>query len=161
MNASLARLGRAMQWLGANGQAPCVMWSFALALDIGGDVVCATLPGVADRDRALFPPNASDVPFIHAWTEKGGHVYSPTLARQHGGALAPIDRDVYYRGNQPIELWRLGHRDVEALDRRLRFSAALKHGKRRAAGATVRAVLSAAGVRYRVVDGALLPLVTP
>jgi len=148
--AELRYLNASMDYEGsAPGGQLCIQWSAALALDLrAGVLTFGTLRACNDAEREQFGPGAASAPFIHAWVEVGEALYSPTSVKRIG-LLAPMNRHDYYALNGATDVRPLQRREFEAVARRHRLAAALKHGSPRAVHRDlVTDLLRAAGVRW-------------
>lgn len=138
--------------------ANCMQRAAALALDLpGAEIVFGTLKA-ADPQMIATNPKASPIPFVHAWIEWRGDVYAPTLIERMGG-LRAINRESYYRENEPRDVRRLSREDFDKIAKRFALSAAFRHHKQRAGkGEYVDAMLEAAGVKWTLSPwGTILP----
>lgn len=143
---------------GKNGTGMCIHRSAAFVLDVpGSELVFGTLTPVTDEQANATPHlKLSRVPFIHAWAEWQGNVYSPSMI-EHDGGLKPIPRAFYYQTREVSDIHRLTRKQVIHLSGLINLSAHLKHGKpnKLSVGGTL---LDAAGVKWKLSeDGGLIP----
>lgn len=132
------------------GAGTCFHRCAALMLDLPPDaeMVFGVLRAATAEERAKIP-NASPVPFIHAWVEFRGQLLAPTTIERTGGELRAMPLESYYQANQIRVTWRLRWPAFNQVARRFRLAAAFKHGSARTgSGEVVDALLKAAGVRY-------------
>lgn len=158
----LPHLNAAMAYKGRDGSNSCVQRSVALALDLRGSVVTfGTLRAATPEqiEAGEVPANASRVPFIHCWVERGDTLYAPTTVERTGGCLVPMKREAYYELNGARDVRRVPLHDFRRIARRFGLSAALKHKSQRFGdGKVTEALLDAAGVRYVLSENrSLLP----
>jgi len=132
------------------GAGTCFQRAAALMLDLPADaeLVFGVLRAAPPEERAKNP-NASPVPFIHAWVEFRGQLLAPSTIERTGGRLRAMPLDEYYDINGITRTWRLESAGFRQVARRFKLAAAFKHGAARAgSGVVVDALLKAAGVRY-------------
>lgn len=152
-------LNGAMLLTGNTGTGMCIHRSAAFVLDVPGSELCfGTLaPARPEEINATPHLKLSAVPFIHAWVEWNGKVYSPSMIEYDEGKLLPIDREFYYRTRGVSDIHRLNRKTVIHLSGKIGLSAHLKHGKpnKLSVGGTL---LDAAGVKWQMSeDGGLIP----
>jgi hypothetical protein len=160
----LPHLSAALAFRGRGGSGSCTLRSYALALDLRLAVITfGTFRAATDDEAAQIGPRASREPFIHCWVEVGDKVLAPTTIERTGGVLVPMGRESYYDVNGARDIRPVPRDAFEAIARRYRLSAALRHGSARAgSGDIAGALLEAAGVRYRLGEHrALLPIDRP
>lgn len=159
---ALPHLDRALRFTPSEpgtGSGSCFHRAVALLLDTpAGVLAIGTVRAATAEERARIP-NASREPFLHAWVEVGGFVYAPTLIERLG-TLLPIERGTYYEAN--------GVSNVHYLRRALVKRLAAEHGwsrhflrnrPPRLATPLGSVLLAAAGIAYRIADGAgVIPL---
>lgn len=134
---------------GATGT--CVQRAAALMLDLRNAMLMFGVLRAATAEELAKNPDASPVPFIHAWVEWHGDVYAPSTMEKFKGELVPIPRDAYYSANQIRQTWSLEAKPFGVIAKRYGLSAAFRHGKDRAGdGEITDALLKAAGVKYRL-----------
>jgi hypothetical protein len=139
---------------GAPGAGMCVHRSAAFVLDvIGAEMVIAVCSPATEEDLKNNP-NSSTIPFIHAWGEWKDQVFAPTQLKPTGVRLFP--KAVYYHHQRPLELHRLTRPQVLKLAKKIGLSAHLRKGVP-AKESVGEAFMEAAGIRWKDVDGALLP----
>ena len=134
------------------GQKLCVHVSAGFVMDVPGSVLCFGTFRAANAEELARIPNASPVPFIHAWAEFRGIVWS-------GTAQATCLPAEYYAANGATDICRLARPRLMEIAKRIGLSAHLRlHRPTRDQASVGQALLEAAGKRYRVDDYALLPL---
>lgn len=134
------------------GQKLCLHVSAGFVMDVPGAVlVIGTFRASTPEERAAIP-NASPVPFIHAWAEWRGLVWS-------GTAMRTCDPADYYAANGATDIVRLVRPKLMALARDMGLSRHLRLHVPTKNGASVgKSLLDAAGKAYRVEDHAMLPM---
>jgi hypothetical protein len=139
---------------GAPGTGMCIHRSAAFVMDvIGAEMVIAVCEPASEEDLKQ-DPNSSTVPFIHAWGEWKDQVFAPTQLQETGVQLYP--KAVYYHHQRPMEIHRLNRAQVLKIAKRIGLSAHIR--KNVPAKTSVgEAFMEAAGVKWKDVDGALLP----
>ena len=161
---SLPHLRASLAYVGRGGLGSCVVRNIALALDLrAGVVTFGTIRAATDEEAAKIGPRASREPFIHCWIELGGNVLAPTTIERTGGLVLPMRRESYYDINGIRDVRPVPRAAFDAIARRYRLSAALRHGSKRVGhGDIAEALLAAAGVRYVLgPDRGLLPAPKP
>lgn len=150
-------LAPALSMVARGGYGLCIHRACAFVLDVkGADLCFGTLREATPLER-LRNPEASDVPFIHAWAELRGMVYAPTLI-ERVGCLAPIPLGEYYAANAIRDVYRMTRRAVLKVSGDVGLSAHLRKNKPLKGGASFGlSLLDAAGVPYRLDDHSILP----
>lgn len=153
-------LNGAMLLLGEPGTGLCIHRAAGFVLDVpGSELVFGILTPCTDKQVSATPHlKLATEPFIHAWAEWDGKVYSPAMIEYDGGHLIPIKREFYYGTRGVIASWRMSRKDLIHQSGLINLSAHLKHGKpaRLSVGGTL---LDAAGVKWTTSkDGGIIPL---
>jgi hypothetical protein len=159
MRHQLRHFQRAVRFVATNQRSGCCFHrAAAFVLDVPGAELCVGIVRAATLAEQARIPNASRVPFVHAWAELRGSVFALTLFESHG--LRPIPASLYYEENGVSGVRRLARRDVLRLSGEYGISAALRHGGALRGDAKLGTViLDAAGLPYRVTpDGVPLPV---
>jgi hypothetical protein len=147
----MPHLRGAKKLVGHPGQKLCVHESAAFVLDVPGAVLCIGTFRASTPEEIAATPNASPVPFIHAWAEWGGLVWSPT-------AMRTCSPDAYYAANGARDIKRLPRPVLLKIAREIDLSRHLRLGYPTRDNASVSgALLQAAGVPYRIENHAILP----
>jgi hypothetical protein len=135
----------------------CIHRSAAFVFDVpGSSLIFATVRGATPEEREAIP-EASPVPFIHAWAEYKGWVYAPTTIERAGG-FGAMDRAEYYRLNGARDFRILTRPMLLRLDRQHGLKHALKRGGPAKSGESFGGLLlDAAGVEWAIIDGGLVP----
>jgi hypothetical protein len=157
-----------------HGSGTCFQRCAALMLDLTGvqgwkatapTLVFGVVRAATEEEQRTIP-HASTVPFIHAWVEvrwqpqpQDGQpaqatvaVLAPTLIERMDG-LRPVERADYYDQNGVGRTWRLEADAFLKVAKRFKLSSAFLHQKARAGkGDVTGALLTAAGVRYRLTE---------
>lgn len=154
---SMPHLVGALKMEASPGQKLCVHCAAGFVLDTpGATFACATFSPATPEQAALIP-NASNVPFIHAWAEYRDDVWSPTAIDQMGGQLRPMNREGYYRVNGATDVKLLTRRQLLKVAKEIGLSRHLRLGVP-AKASVGSSILTAAGKAHRSgPDGALLP----
>jgi hypothetical protein len=149
---TLTHLASALTFKSRTGNTgTCVQRAAALMLDLRNATLMFGVVRAATPEELEKNPDASPVPFIHAWVEWRGDVYSPSSIEKFKGELLPLPKDVYYRANAVSRTWPLEPKAFQAVAKRFGLSAAFRHGKDRAGdGAVTDALLKAAGVKWKL-----------
>lgn len=134
------------------GQRLCVHEAAGFVMDVPGATLCFGTFRAATPEELAADPTAATEPFIHAWVEWQGKVWSPTLM-----AICPVEE--YYAANDAKNVKRLPRPALLALARRIGLSRHLRLGVPTRGGASVgMTLLDAAGVAHRTTpDGGLVP----
>lgn len=157
---TLKNLHAALQYVSTSGKNNCIQRSAALALDLPGSEIMFATFRAASEDERLVEPNASPVPFVHAWVEWREWAYSPTTLERTNMMLVPWDCEAYRKINEARDVCRLPRSAFERIARHFRLAAAFKHGRDRAGqGDVADALLRSAGVRYTLSENrSVIPL---
>lgn len=152
-------LNGSMRLVGADGTGMCIHRSAAFVLDVPGAELCfGTLqPATPEQINGTPHLKLSTEPFIHAWAEWDGKVFTPSMIEHDGMRLIPYEPELYYRTREVSDIHRLTRKQVIHLSGLIGLSAHLKHGRpaKLSVGATL---LNAAGVRWKENEhGGLLP----
>lgn len=132
------------------GAGTCIQRSAALMLDLRNATLVFGVMRAATPEELEKLPNASPVPFIHAWVELDGAVYSPTKISD-AGDLRPFTKADYYSANEIRQTWTLSAVAFGAIAKRFGLSAAFRHNRARArSGDVTDALLTAAGVKWKL-----------
>jgi hypothetical protein len=134
----------------------CFHRAAAMALDLPAAQVVFGIFRAATPEEQLTIPNASTVPFIHAWVEWGGKAFAPTTIEREGGLFAMIPEG-YYRVNGARSIKRLKR---AALVRIARETGLLQHltKNRDLKGSFIKAMLDEVGMPFTVSDdGGIVP----
>jgi hypothetical protein len=152
----LPTLRSALKLEGPRGM--CFHRSVALCLDLpGSEVVIATFRAATPEEAARIP-NASDVPFLHAWVEWEGKVFAPTLIESHGLIAQPPEG--YHRVNGAKNIRRVSRRAIRkhVADKFVLNQLTGAPGPQPYHGYLVDRLLAAAGIKHIVErDGGVLP----
>jgi hypothetical protein len=139
----------------APGQRLCIHESAGFVMDVPGATLCFGTFRASTPEEIAADPNNSPIPFIHAWAEWQGLVWSPTIM-----STCPIE--AYYEANGATDIKRLTRPALLAVARRIGLSRHLRLGVPTKGGASVgQSLLEAAGKEYRTIDNALLPPEAP
>jgi len=130
----------------------CFHRAAALVLDLPSGFVCIGTVRAASPEELEANPDASPVPFLHAWVEVAGSVYSPTLMDFHGGQLMPIAKRTYYRENGIRDVYRMNRRDLKRLADEHGWCK-LPFGEHNGGPGVGRVLIAALGVPHKL-DGA-------
>lgn len=87
----------------------CWWRAAAFVLDTPGATLCVGIFRAATAEERAVEPEASDVPFFHAWCLYRGNVVAPTTYERAGNQLVSMNRDSYYAVN--------GARDIRCVTR--------------------------------------------
>jgi hypothetical protein len=154
----MRHLSAATAFDGGNGLGACFYRAAALVLDVPGTDLCiGTLAGATAWERALYPQPAQG-DFIHAWAEIGGSVFAPSMLSARNKEMGPFPSALYYEANGVRDVSRLTRSQVLHLSGEIGLSAHLMHARSLKGGRTLgEALLEAAGIRYSVVNRAVVP----
>ncbi len=107
----------------------CYHRSAALVLDLPGSELCiGSFRGATDEELAQNP-DAPTEPYIHAWVEKSGLVYSPSTIETNGMQLLPITRDYYYDTNGAQNVKRIPRKALITLSGQINLSQHILRNK--------------------------------
>lgn len=141
------------------GHGMCFHWSVALCLDLpGSEVVIGTFRAATPEERERIP-NASDVPFIHAWVEWEGKVFAPTTLASTGYQFNAMPPEGYYEVNGAKNLRRVSRRTIRkhVADKAV-LHQLLTGQQPKGQGYLVDRLMEAAGIKHAVVGGGVLPV---
>lgn len=119
MKYKLRHFNGAKRLSGQLGHNLCVHISAGFVLDVPGSVLCFGTFQAATPAEIAANPDASPVPFIHAWAEFGGLVYS-------GTAMMTCEPGRYYAINGATDIKRLSRVDLLKVSREIGLSRHLR-----------------------------------
>jgi hypothetical protein len=137
--------------VGAAGNGSCFHRAVALCLDMPRVRIAIGTVRAATADERRSIPNASTVPFIHAWCELGKDtVYTPTLVERWDG-LIPFDREQYYHFNGVSNVHHVSRKRVMDLAKLHSWSSHILRDKPRKLVPTLgQVILEASGIPHMV-----------
>lgn len=98
----------AMTKLTSQGGGDCFWRAAGFVLDRPGAVLCVGIFRAATlEEQAEIGPDASTVPFFHAWCEFNGGVVAPTTFERAGDQLILMNKDAYYAVNGAQDVRRM------------------------------------------------------
>jgi hypothetical protein len=157
---NLPTLRSALRLKSPTGNGMCFHWSVAMCIDLpGSEVVIATFRAATPEERKDIP-NASDVPFLHAFVEWQGQVFAPTTLARTGGQFAAMNPAEYYAKNGATNVRRVSRRTIRkhVADGFVMQQLLGGPSPQAPTGYLVERLLKAAGVKYLVTrDGGVVP----
>lgn len=137
----------------ANSGGTCFYRAAGLVLDWPGAVLCiGTFAGATGQEKLIA--NAAPKDFIHAWVEKDGAAYAPTLLSGSNRNMGPLPLDEYLEVNGARDIHRMSRSDLLKLSGEYGLSSHLRNGTPVKKSKTLPLVLlESLAVDYRLEDG--------